>query len=71
MPADTHEGIREKKLNRKPGRTETYLTKVFYKDGSVVHVKIKVLQTPENVVGSIDRRTEDRTIGTVIDSGVG
>lgn len=51
--------ILQNRLNRKAGITHEYNTTILKKDGGRTPVRIRVLQTPENTVGSIDRRAID------------
>lgn len=62
IDAEHHEEILKKRGNRKPGRVDEYYTLLIAKDGIKHPVRIKVLQTPENSVGYLDRRLEDRHI---------
>ncbi len=60
MPKECHAEIITARIGRVTGITQTYLTKVYLKDMSISKVRIRILQTPENIVGAIDRREEIR-----------
>jgi PAS domain S-box-containing protein len=60
IDSEHHEEILRKRENRSPGRIDEYYTRLIKKDGTKLPVRIKVLQTPENTVGYIDRRLSDR-----------
>jgi PAS domain S-box-containing protein len=60
IPPDRHEDMVQRRLNRLSGITDEYFTEVLRKDGSREPVRIRVLQTPENTVGMIDRRLKQR-----------
>jgi PAS domain S-box-containing protein len=60
IPAEDHAQVLENRKHRDPGRTDEYFTHIIAKDGKKMPVRIKVLQTPENTVGYIDRRLSDR-----------
>jgi PAS domain S-box-containing protein len=57
-----HTLIVEKRANRPHGKIDEYQTNLKLKNGLLMPIRIKVLQTPENSVGYIDRRLEDRHI---------
>ena len=57
-----HEEIYRKRANRQAGKIDEYNTYLIHKDGEYIPIRIEVLQTPENSVGAIDRRLEERHI---------
>jgi PAS domain S-box-containing protein len=57
-----HPRILENRKNRPHGRVDEYQTKLKMKSGFLVPIRIKVMQTPENSVGYIDRRLEERKV---------
>lgn len=57
-----HDLIVKNRENRPHGKVDEYTTNLKLKNGLLMPIRIKVLQTPENSVGYIDRRLEDRHI---------
>lgn len=57
-----HALILERRKNRPSGHVDEYKTFLKKKDGSMTPIRIKVLQTPENSVGFLDSRLEERKV---------
>jgi hypothetical protein len=52
----------QNRANRPHGKVDEYQTHMKLKNGDLLPIRIKVLQTPENSVGYIDRRMKDRYV---------
>jgi len=60
VPPEYHEEMINSRDNRALGETQEYRTKVYRKDTAIDEVVIRIRHLPKCIVGSIDRRLEDR-----------
>ena len=62
VPSEDMNEVVKNRTNRVPGITQEYKMGILRKDGKREMVYCRVLQTPENTIGSLDRRLTSRPI---------